>query len=159
MSERKDPPFDLTLRPPAVAELPAASALCLRSKAHWGYDDAFLDACRRELTIAQTDLSSTKVVLAVSGKALLGIAQLSFTGQEAEIDKLFVEPDFIGKGIGRKLFDWAVDTARTFGAQVLLVTADPYAVPFYEKMGFEQTGEEPSGSILGRALPVYRLRL
>ena len=40
-----------TVRAARPAEAEAISALALRSKAHWGYDPAFLEACREDLTI------------------------------------------------------------------------------------------------------------
>jgi hypothetical protein len=33
-------------------ELEALSALAMRSKAHWGYSAAFMQACRDELTVS-----------------------------------------------------------------------------------------------------------
>ena len=41
----------LALRPARPEEAPALTELCLRSKAVWGYDAAFMQACRRELTM------------------------------------------------------------------------------------------------------------
>lgn len=150
---------EVVLRPPVEAELPAASALCLRSKALWGYDRDFIESCRDELTLEPKDLVETKVALAFRSDDMIGVAQLSVEVDRAELDKLFVDPEWIGHGIGRILFDWSVETAREHGAGTMLVTADPDAVPFYEKMGFERIGEEPSGSIAGRVLPVFHLRL
>jgi hypothetical protein len=37
------------IRPAQADEVEALTALALRSKAHWGYDDAFMEACRAEL--------------------------------------------------------------------------------------------------------------
>jgi hypothetical protein len=37
---------EVRLRAPRLDELEALSDLCLRSKAVWGYDAAFLEACR-----------------------------------------------------------------------------------------------------------------
>jgi hypothetical protein len=39
------------IRPARPDEAGAISALALRSKGHWGYDAAFLAACRENLTI------------------------------------------------------------------------------------------------------------
>jgi len=38
----------LVLRPAVRAEADALSQLGLRSKAYWGYDEAFIEACRAE---------------------------------------------------------------------------------------------------------------
>ena len=41
----------LTIRTPRPDELSSLSDLCFRSKAVWGYDAAFMEACRGELTL------------------------------------------------------------------------------------------------------------
>ena len=51
-----------------------------------------------------------------------------------ELDGLFVEPELMGRGIGRELVADVI--ARSEGAMRLNVTANPCAVGFYEKLGF-----------------------
>ena len=41
----------MIVRPAVPAEAGEISAMALRSKGHWGYDAAFLEACRADLTI------------------------------------------------------------------------------------------------------------
>jgi ribosomal protein S18 acetylase RimI-like enzyme len=56
-----------------------------------------------------------------------------------ELDGLFVEPDHMGRGIGRSLVEDACERAREAGAHRLEVTAGP-AQGFYEKLGFGVAG-------------------
>ncbi|MEL7444289.1 MAG: GNAT family N-acetyltransferase [Pseudomonadota bacterium] len=150
---------DLELRIPAESDLPAISELCLRSKAYWGYDPDFIDACRDELTLRSKDLTSTSVKIALYEDKITGVVQLAIDGPKAELRKLFVEPRWIGKGIGKRLLEWARLQARSKGAASMVLTADPDALPFYQAMGFEKIGQERSGSIPGRFLPVCQLML
>jgi hypothetical protein len=46
----------LTIRAPTIDELPSLSDLCFRSKAVWGYDEEFMEACRGELSFEPRDL-------------------------------------------------------------------------------------------------------
>ncbi len=46
MTRQSDAKVDWTIRAARPGEADALSALCLRSKAHWGYDDDFLERCR-----------------------------------------------------------------------------------------------------------------
>ncbi len=69
---------------------------------------------------------------------------------------MWVEPDAMGNGHGRRLFEHAVAIARSLGATALELDADPNAVGFYERMGMERIGETPSTLIPGRALPRMR---
>ncbi|MEE4200377.1 GNAT family N-acetyltransferase [Erythrobacter sp.] len=144
---------DLTLRPLREHELADASALCLRSKAYWGYDTTFIEACRTELTLRRRDLVQSTVIAAEQDGRIVGIAQWRSDGRGMEIEKLFVDPDRIGSGIGRALLKRAYARATAAGTAHLIVTADPDAAAFY-RLGFELQGEEASGSIPGRVLPV-----
>lgn len=143
----------LRLRAPEPSELPALSDLCLRSKAVWGYDRAFLDACAAELSLTREDLSTSHVTVADRAGVPVGVAQVAVIDGEADLLKLFVEPDRLRLGIGKLLFGWVLDTARQAGARRLTIEADPGAVPFYEAMGGVRAGDAPSGSIPGRSLP------
>ena len=107
--------MQVRIRTPDVAELPALSELCLRSKAVWGYDAAFMAACRAELTLHPNDLLSSRIVVAERAGAILGVAQVKLIGQEADLTKLFVEPSALRGGIGKVLFVWAADAARDPG--------------------------------------------
>jgi GNAT superfamily N-acetyltransferase len=149
----------LILRAPRADELDALTDLCLRSKAVWGYDRAFMDACRDELTLTQEDLRETDLQIAERDGAIVGVAQISVDGATAHLEKLFVEPGQLRSGAGRTLFDWVKATAATLGAKRLVIEADPDAAPFYRRMGALDDGVAPSGSIPGRVLPRLKLAL
>jgi GNAT superfamily N-acetyltransferase len=143
----------MKLRRPEAHELPQLSALCLRSKAMWGYDQAFLDACRTELTIRADELETTALCAAEHDGALVGIAQITVDGRDADLQKMFVEPGMMGLGVGKALFAWAISSAKNLGARQMTIDADPGAVGFYKRMGAVEHGSAQSGSIPGRVLP------
>lgn len=149
----------MNIRKAHLHELPLLSELCLRSKAYWKYDRAFIEACREELTLTKENLAEDYVMMAEDDGRAAGVLHLVLEGTTAELEKLFIDPEWIGKGVGRDLFKWAVETSLAKGATIMNVVADPGAAPFYEKMGFEQFGTFASGSIPGRELPHMRLNL
>ena len=142
-----------TIRPLTENDLAEASALCLRSKAHWGYDVEFMNACRTELTLTAADLKGDLTVGAVHDDTILAVAQLCEAGGRWELEKLFVEPNAMGRGFGRLLIEWAIDTVAAHGGTRIEVASDPVAAPFYRSMGAEDAGQAASGSIPGRVLP------
>ncbi|MEP4485297.1 GNAT family N-acetyltransferase [Marinobacter alexandrii] len=137
-------------------ELAAASALCLRSKAHWGYDEAFLRKCIPELTLTQADLKNDAIVAAEEAGSLVGIAHVLQEEAHYHLDKLFVDPNSMGTGTGRALFEWALKAATAMGADELLIDADPGAAAFYERMGCLSDGKIASSVFPGRFLPRYK---
>ena len=141
----------IQLRDVLPNELSSLDELCLRSKAVWGYDDAFMAACRDELTLHPDDLRTTHLQVAERGSAVVGLAQVKVTGNEADLMKLFVEPGLLRSGVGRLLFAWA--RARRLGAVRMVIEADPGEAAFYQRMGARHAGFAPSQSIAGRMLP------
>lgn len=149
----------IRLRDALPDELSGLGELCLRSKAHWGYDEAFLAACRAELTLHPDALQTTRVQVAERDAAVVGLAQVKVTGADADLLKLFVEPALFGTGIGRRLFEWSAAKARELGAERMIIEADPWAVPFYQRMGAHHAGSVASQSIPGRMLPRMLMEL
>jgi GNAT superfamily N-acetyltransferase len=138
------------IRDATVDDCEALSAVAFASKSHWGYDDAFMEACRDELTIRPVHLERAQLRVAVAPKIL------GFYGIKGdELEWMFVAPSATGRGIGRALFTDALDIARASGVETLRIDSDPNAAGFYERMGARRIGETPSASIPGRVLPVY----
>ncbi|MFJ9179715.1 GNAT family N-acetyltransferase [Streptomyces sp. NPDC102360] len=152
------------LRPARPDEAAHLTALMLRSKAHWGYDEAFMAACVDELTLHPSEVTRRRTTVAegegegVDGR-LLGLVTLEGAPPVGELGLMFVDPGAIGLGVGRLLFEHMRDTASGAGFRKVSWAADPHAVPFYEAMGGRHTGVIPSGSVPGRTLPLMELRL
>ncbi len=91
----------LALRPARPEEAPALTELCLRSKAVWGYDAAFMQACRRELTMTPAVIMSSRVQVAEVDGRLAGVAEVKSEGDVAQLERLFVEPGMLRAGTGR----------------------------------------------------------
>ena len=152
------PPGDLALRTARPDDAAALTELALRSKASWGYDAAFMAACTEELTIPP-GRCGPRLVVAERAGVLVGYAELAGDPPAVELLGLFVEPAAQGGGIGRVLFDDAVQRARALGATTLFWDADPYAEEIYARLGGRTVGSEPSGCVPGRMLPRMELAL
>jgi GNAT superfamily N-acetyltransferase len=151
----------INLRPGRGDEAGLLSDLALRSKGHWGYDQAFLDACRDELTLTPADVRAKRAIVAERGGRVVGFYTLAGDPPVASLDHLFVEPAEIGTGVGQALWRHAVAAAQALGFTRLEIEADPDAEAFYLAMGARRRGTVPSGSIAGRRLPLldYRIAL
>ena len=144
-------------RPDEAAEL---SDLALRSKGHWGYDEAFLESCREELTIPSDRVVAKRTQAAVTPEGrILGFGTIEGEPPAGELGMLFVDPEVIGHGVGGALFSRLAATATDLGFHRLTIAADPNAEPFYLARGAVRIGAVPSGSIQGRVLPLLALAL
>jgi GNAT superfamily N-acetyltransferase len=135
------------------------TVLALRSKAYWGYDAAFMEACVQSLTVSAERIAAEEYsVLEVDGR-IVGFAGLQTGGVEAELTNLFVEPWAIGRGYGKRLWQHVIQLARSRGATRMRIESDPFAEAFYTAMGAEHIGETPSDAIAGRTIPLLMYHL
>ena len=150
----------VAIRPARAGEAASLTALCLRSKAHWGYDAAFMRLCVPSLTVSEQSIAQGRVLVATdaSGKTI-GTVSVMPAGDDAELGLMFVDPSTIGSGIGRALFDAAVGLARQLGYRRMTILADVNAAPFYERLGARFVRDAPSDAIPGRTLPFYEYDL
>jgi GNAT superfamily N-acetyltransferase len=138
-------------------EAGAITDLARRSKAHWGYSQDFLDLVRDMLTVYPDEIREQRVVVADHAGTILGYYRLEGEPPNGELADLFVDPGAIGTGLGRRLWEHAVESARKRGFRRLELESDPHAEPFYRHMGAERVGEYEAAS--GRLLPVMRVTL
>jgi GNAT superfamily N-acetyltransferase len=151
----------VTLRRARRDETAAMTDLCIRSKRSNGYDDAFMAQCLDELAVREGDLDDGEFWVAEAGSGLAGLACWCRDpdGRIAELTQLYVAPESQRTGIGRKLAEKVLERARATGVVRIVLDADPFAVPFYEALGFRVTGQSASGSIPGRILPHMAMAL
>ena len=130
--------------------------IAFAAKGHWGYPPEWLELWRDELVIDVDTLASCSVWVATVDDRPAATIGLSWD-DVPEVEFLWVDPAFIGRGLGSALIDHARAAARDRGVATLKVVADPNAVGFYERQGAVRVGSEPS-TPAGRVLPVYDLR-
>jgi GNAT superfamily N-acetyltransferase len=152
----------IEIRDAVLYEAEHLSELAMRSKAYWGYSDAFLEKCRDELSVQPFDIEDSNFHYSVGilKNEIVGFYAIERLSQSAfELDALFVEPKHIGAGIGSALMDHAKKRVMALGGQVLTIQSDPNAERFYRAAGGVLTGTRESGSIRGRYLPVFEILL
>jgi len=150
----------IAIRAARAGEAASLTALCLRSKAHWGYDAEFMRLCVPSLTVSERSIAEGRVLVAVDGDGKpMGTASVLSDGDDGELGLMFVEPEAIGCGLGRRLFGAAVMLARRLGYRRLTILADVNAAAFYERMGARFVRQAPSDAIPGRTLPFYEYDL
>lgn len=92
------------------------------------------------------DINQELIVVENESSKIVGTMQLSFLqyltyqgGIRAQIEAVRIHKDFRNQGLGRKMFEWAIQRAKERGAHVLQLTTDkhrPEAISFYLDLGF-----------------------
>ena len=136
------------------------SGLAFRSKSYWGYSDEFMQACREELAVDECYIENNSTFMIEAAGSTIGFYSLKhISATEVELDMLFVEPAFIGKGYGRKLMMHAEKKARQLGYSKMIIEGDPNAERFYRLAGGSVIGTRKSASIPNRELPMFCIHL
>ncbi|MBG6129059.1 GNAT superfamily N-acetyltransferase [Aquimarina sp. EL_43] len=97
-------------------------------------------------TAINADPNQELIVVENNDFEIIGTLQLSFIqyltyqgGIRAQIEAVRIREDQRGKGIGQKMFEWAIARAKQKRAHVLQLTTDKKrseSIRFYEKLGF-----------------------
>src|SRR3954449_2533644 len=126
-----------------------------RASSIWAEDRPNLDANPHLFGVDARSLEAGRVRVAVddTGK-LLGFATWRPTGEDAELDDLFVEPDAMRRGIGSDLVHDAAQCAGRAGLARLFVVGHPRTLTFYKRVGFAEKG--PATTRFGPALRLER---
>jgi GNAT superfamily N-acetyltransferase len=75
-------------------------------------------------------------VAATADGRIVGFATWLVSGIGLELEDLFVDPDWMRRGVGRALVRDVVGIARRRGFLQVEVIANPHALGFYERVGF-----------------------
>jgi len=97
------------------------------------------------------DENQELIVVESVNSEIIGTLQLSFIqyltyrgGIRAQIEAVRIRKDKRGLGIGKTMFEWAMNRAKERNAHLLQLTTDkkrPEAIKFYKDLGFKQSHE------------------
>ena len=131
---------DLVIRLADANDLEAISDVYRRSSLSNEGDRDVLLANPDVLVFEGASICEGRTRVAVDGGRVLGFATTTPVGEIAELDDLFVDPDWMRRGVGRALVLDAVLVARAGGSTRIEVTANEHALRFYNAVGFVADG-------------------
>ena len=142
-------------------ECGALTEIAMRSKAHWGYSAEFMTNVRADLEVrAEKFMPGFHVYVLETESEMIGFCSLRPENAETVIlDDLFIEPQHIGHGYGKQLWDHSLLVAQSLGYRKLTLVSDPYAESFYIHQGAVRIGETESNTLAGRMLPLMEFVL
>jgi ribosomal protein S18 acetylase RimI-like enzyme len=141
-------------------EAATLSQIALAAKRHWGYAERWIEHWKPQLTFSPEYFEEHESWVAETDQAPIAFYTLLEKDGNAWLDNLWVSPEFIGQGIGKKLFRHALEVAKQGGYKRLQLEADPNATGFYKKMGMKKIGERLSEvESQPRILPIMEIVL
>jgi len=98
-----------------------------------------------------SDKNQELIVVENDKAEIIGTLQLSFIqyltyqgGIRAQIEAVRIKKGQRGRGVGNRMFKWAIHRAKERNAHLIQLTTDkerPKAIKFYEDLGFKSTHE------------------
>ncbi|WP_156787144.1 GNAT family N-acetyltransferase [Thermanaerovibrio velox] len=142
MVDRVEIPEGFYIRDGVPGDGPVLTRIAYAAKAHWGYDPRTIDQWAGPLTVTEEYIRENPVFVmcAPSGEPV-GFSSLLWDQGRWELDHMWVDPPCMGMGLGRRLFEHAVNQARLRGASWVWILSDPFAEGFYLHMGAERIGD------------------
>ena len=114
------------------------------------YSSPLPETYRRAFETIDKDPNNELVVATLAGR-VVGVLQVTFIpyltyrgGWRALIEGVRVDSSVRSGGIGRKMFEWAIERAKQRGCHMVQLTSDksrPDAIRFYEGLGFVASHE------------------
>jgi GNAT superfamily N-acetyltransferase len=137
----------------------ALTQIAHAAKRHWDYPERWIEAWRDILTMRPEFIAANIAFCAIEGGRAVGFYVLTTESDSIHLDHLWILPAAMRRGIGRALFEHAVDQARAAGFDLIKIEADPNAEGFYERMGAQRVGTSVS-AVEGkkRELPLMEYR-
>jgi GNAT superfamily N-acetyltransferase len=148
------------LRAGVQSDLTALDGIAFAAKAHWGYTPEQLQTWQADLTVSAESLVARPIVVAEEDGLIVGFVQVATDMHPWELDALWVHPNYMGRGAGRALLQWAIEFAAQGGQAELAIDADPHAEGFYLACGARAIGSvrAPIAGNPDRVRPQLRLR-
>ena len=132
--------------------------IALDAKRHWGYPDDWIKHWESDLTISPEFINNNQVYVAEQGGEIQGFYALCINDTKAELEHMWVSPQFIGTGVGKELFLDAMERAAGLKVREVEISSDPNAAGFYERMGARKIGEVDS-EVEGQLRKLPRMRI
>jgi len=132
------------------------SQIAWQSKSHWNYPQEWMELWRKGLTITTEIITQNDVYkLVLDNGEIIGFTVLITEKEVLWIEHLWILPEYIGHGFGKRLLQTALKKTVQSAHQTIKVVSDINAEVFYQKMGFETVSQYESVP-KGRFLPVMQ---
>jgi GNAT superfamily N-acetyltransferase len=127
--------------------------IAFAAKSYWGYDPGWVRQWVEDHSFSPEALRQREICVAEVDDETAGWAAWIPKGDVCWLDDLWIQPAWIGQGIGTRLWRHVSERAARLGARWMEWEAEPNAVGFYEKLGGRYL-RDSEASEWGRVLPV-----
>jgi len=144
----------VNIRRAAAHDARVLSDIAYHSEAYWGYDPEYMENFRSLYRVTEEFISHNRTYVLEEQNRILGFYGLAARGTVNSLEYFFIEPQSIGRGYGKVLWEHLLDfTCRPSGIKEFEIVTSPQAKEFYTKLGAVWLGEVESLLKKGRMIP------
>ena len=143
----------LNIRPAAAHECEFLSQIAYKSEAYWGYDAEYMEKFRSVYRVTEDSIRQNRTYVAENHDQIIGFYALSESEATVELEYFFIEPEYIGQGYGKRLWNHLVQKCGEVGIGEFEIVTSPQAREFYVRLGATVVGEVESYLKKGRMIP------
>jgi len=129
-----------TIRKANDDEAEKLTEIAIASKKYWNYPESWFEEWSDVLNISPETIHNLDIWVAENDSSPFGFVGISVSDSVAELEHLWVHPDYMSQGTGKSLFKKVIDYCQCNGVKKIRIESDPNAQGFYEKMGAHQVG-------------------
>ena len=133
--------MQITIQRAAPEQHERLTQITFAAKKHWGYPERWMEIWKDALTITPEFIANNEVYAATVESEVAGYYGLIASDGKVQLEHMWVDPAYMGSGIGKRLFDHAIKAAESLGASSMEIESDPNAEGFYKRMGARRIGE------------------
>jgi GNAT superfamily N-acetyltransferase len=103
--------------------------------------------------VTEEFIENNQTFLMEEDNNIMGFYSIVQDDRETSLEYFYIEPEKIGKGYGRLMWNHAIDFCREENINEIILVTSPQAKEFYIKMGAVLIGEVDSLVIKDRKIP------
>jgi N-acetylglutamate synthase-like GNAT family acetyltransferase len=150
----------MNIRKAKEDESEALTNIAIRSEEYWNYDTDYMEKFKTIYKVTEEFISNNSTFIIEDEENIIGFYGILIIKEKAELEYLFIEPKYIGKGYGKLLWNHMVANCKKIGIAEFVIVTSPEAKEFYIKMGCMQIGEVESLVKKERKIPklIYTIK-
>ena len=142
-----------SIRKAKKEEANCLSEIAFKSEAYWGYDENYMKSFRSNYRVTEEFISNNPAYIIEDNEIILGFYSFMINGRTASLDYFYIEPNSIGHGYGKLLWNHMINMCKKKGIEKVELVTSPQAEEFYIKMGARTVGQVESIVMKGRKIP------
>lgn len=135
-------------------DLKVLNQLMIASEGYWGFDAKYLENFKKQYAIDGAYIRNHWCYILKEDNVIKGFYGFSFHSNELEY--LYVLPDCMGQGIGRRLWQHMLMICHEAHIKEIFFVTSKAATGFYEKLGGQIIGIVESKVKPGRMIPKFK---